>query len=579
MTRHRIVRPLKNHGAETGAIRKNWKGKISIALVYPNRYAVGLPNLGFQTVYGLCNSMEMVVCERMFLPDTHDTPPVSIESSRPLAQFDIVAFSISFENDYLNVPVLLKTAGIPLRSSERGDRWPMVIAGGAACIINPEPIAHFIDCFLIGEAEILLPPFMSHISSGCTRDELLDQLARHLPGAYIPAFYEDRYTPEGNFEGLFPLKNAPQKVPRVFAPEIDRFQTQSMVIAPQSPFGNSHLIEVSRGCPHGCRFCAAGFIYRPPRFRSLSALEPCIHAGADVSDRIGLVGAAVSDLPDLERLCEQARQAGVQISFSSLRADALTPGIVAALAASRVKTATIAPDAGSDRMRRVINKGITESHILEAAAALVSAGIPNLKLYFMIGLPTETSADIDAIVILCRKIKEVFLERSRKTGHIGSITVSVNAFIPKPFTPFQWAAMDRKDVLKRKLATVLHGLKSEPNMRVEANNFREAAISAVLSRGDRKISELLEKTLKSGGNWGRTFRETPQFRLSSYIYQEKPMDAPLPWDHIVTGISKNFLENEYKKALHGNTSPPCSMNSGCRLCGVCTQSPSPLTTS
>ncbi len=569
MPRHKAVRMFRQDNAETGVIRKSWKGKISIALIYPNRYAVGLPNLGFQTVYSLFNSMESVVCERVFLPDTDDARPLSLESSKPLTQFDIIAFSISFENDYLNVPILLNAAGIPPRSSERDDAMPLVIAGGVACIINPEPIAHFIDCFLIGEAEMLLFPFISHIDSGFTRDELLCQLASHVPGAYIPAFYEDRYTPESGFTGLFPLKDVPEKISRVFVPQIDLFQTQSTVIASQSSFGNSHLVEVSRGCPHGCRFCSAGFVYRPPRFRSLSVLESCIHNGIQRSDRIGLVGAAVSDLPDLDRLCKHAQKVGAHLSFSSLRADALTPSLIASLAASGVKTATIAPDAGSERMRQVINKGITELQIREAATALVSAGIPNLKLYFMIGLPTETPEDVDAIVILCRKIKDGFLESSRAIGHIGSITVSINAFIPKPFTPFQWAAMDRKDVLKKKFETVLRGLKSVPNMRVEVNNFKESIISAMLSKGDRRFSALLMRAAKNRGNWRKTLREMPQLPLSSCIYRERCVEEPLPWDHIDNGIDKTFLQKEYDRALNGKKSPPCSMASGCQICGVC----------
>jgi radical SAM superfamily enzyme YgiQ (UPF0313 family) len=555
--------------SETGVIRKNWKGKTSIVLVFPNHYAVGLPNLGFQAVYRLLNGMDSVVCERAFLPESPGTV-VSVESNSNLENFDIIAFSISFENDYLNLLTILQNVGIPLLSSNRHDSHPLVIAGGVACFINPEPIAHFIDCFLIGEAELMLPRFIDCVESSSNRSTLLTELAHNVPGAYVPAFYEDRYSSEGILESLTPVGKSPalRKITRVYVPHLDDIPTHSAVITPHSSFGDMYLIEVSRGCPHGCRFCSAGFVYRPPRFRPLPLLQECIRKGAEMSSRIGLVGAAVSDIPGLGFLCDQAREIGVQLSFSSLRADALTPDLVASMAQSRVKTATIAPDAGSERMRRVINKGITESQILNATTALVAAGIPNLKLYFMVGLPTETIEDVEAIVTLCRKVKDAFLESSRVLGHIGEMTISVNAFIPKPATPFQWAAMDAMPLLKKKLEMIFRGLKHVPNVRVEANSFKEAAIQAFLSRGDRRASDMLIMAVHNKGDWGKTFKETPRFSLAFYNQRQRSLNEVLPWDHIDNGVQKDFLEKEYLKAMEGKMSPPCPM-SGCRLCGAC----------
>lgn len=559
--------PIRHSDHETGVIRKIWKGKISVALVFPNHYAVGLPNLGFQTVYELLNRMESVVCERIFLPESAG-PPVSLESKTRLDRFDIVAFSISFENDYPNLPGLLDAAGIPLLSSRRTDAHPLVIAGGVACFINPEPIAHFIDCFLLGEAECLLPPFIDCIRAYSDRADLLAALARQVPGAYIPALYLDHYRPDGTFEALVPFQDAPPSISRAYVPILADASTQSVILTPNASFGGTYLIEIGRGCPHGCRFCSAGFVYRPPRFRPKDLLEACIRKGAEISKKIGLVSAAVSDHPDLGALCEVAQSIGVQLSFSSLRADSLTPDLLTSLPTSRIKTATIAPDAGSERMRRVINKGMTESHILDAASALVTSGIPNLKLYFMVGLPTETPEDVEAIVALCLKIKACFLESSKLQGRIGEMIVSVNPFIPKPATPFQWAAMETVPTLKKKLASIRQGLNRIPNIRAETSSVREAVIQALLSRGDRRLSELLIRVFKNRGDWQKTFKTSPDFSVSSYIHRERSPDEALPWDFIDNGVRKSFLFNEYRRAMQGKTSPPCPMHD-CRLCGAC----------
>lgn len=567
VSRRKSERCYQHIESETGVIRKNWLGRISIALVYPNQYAVGLPNLGFQTVYRLLNSFESVVCERVFLPETPGAA-FSIESGRSLTSFDIIAFSVSFELDYIHLLTILNDSGIPLLSSQRQDFHPLVIAGGVACFINPEPVARFIDCFFLGEAELLLHQFISCVESCADRKNLLHELALKVQGAYVPSFYDDHYTNEGHFKTLSSVKAYPEKILRIHVPDLNEAPTYSSVITPHSTFANIFLVEVGRGCTHGCRFCSAGFVYRPPRFRSLSSLEKCVQKGAVYSKKIGLVGAAVSDLPDIGRLCEEAQGKGLQFSFSSLRADALTPELISALSASSVRTATIAPDAGSERMRRVINKGMTESQILDSAASLIEAGIPNLKLYFMIGLPTETMEDIEAIVVLCKKIKSVFLEKSRIQGHIGEITISINAFIPKPFTPFQWAGMEKMPLLKKKLALIIKEMKRVPNVSVESNNFREAVVSALLSRGDRRVSGFLIRAVHNNGNLVKTLKDMPEFPVSYYVHRERPVDELLPWDHIDNGINKKFLVNEYLKALEGKMSQPCPMKE-CRACGAC----------
>ena len=560
----------KSIESEIGTIRKQWRGKISVVLVYPNRYHVGMSNLGFQTVYRLLNSFDHVVCERAFLPEDSESEtqrPTTVESDRPITDADVVAFSISFENDYPYLLDILHRAGIPLKSGDRPSGYPLVIAGGVACLLNPEPLAAFIDCFLIGEAEEILPRFIELFEPRQDKKTVLKHLACNLPGTYVPAFYRPQYHDDGTLSAFEPLEDVPPQIKRVYVKDVSRTSTCSAVLTPHTTFDRSFLIEVGRGCPHGCRFCSAGFIYRPPRFRPIAQLAQTINQGARVTDRIGLVGAAVSDLPGIEELCGQFQDKGIRISFSSLRADRLTPGLLAALRQSRVKTATIAPEVGTDRLRRVINKGLTEQDILTAASTLVANGIPNLKLYFMIGLPTETMSDVDAIIQLVKKIKHQFLASSRARKKIGQITVSLNCFVPKPFTPFQWAAMDEIGVLKTKIKKIKNELKKVANLRINSDVPRWAYIQALFSRGDRKVADILSLAHANRGNWAQTLKTVP-INSDFYVYRQRSTAERLPWDFIDHGIQKSFLRREYQRAVEGLTTPDCRVDT-CRVCGAC----------
>ncbi len=556
--------------SEFGIIRKGWPGRLKVALVYPNRYHVGMSSLGFQTVYHLLNTIEDVVCERSFLPEDkgpQSAPPTSIESGRPISDFDVIAFSISYENDYPNLLAILEKAGIPLRSNDRGSPHPLVMAGGVACFSNPEAISQFIDCFLIGEAEAILPRFFDAFDPHADRKSCLKTLAGSIPGIYVPEFYHALYDSEGCFQGLEPVDDVPAKIERVFVKDLSQFSTCTSILTPHTTFDSTFLIEVARGCPHGCRFCSAGFIYRPPRFRPVALLAKNIRQGLSLTSRIGLLGAAVSDHPGIRELCETVLHEDIRISFSSLRADALSPELIATLRQSKVKTATIAPDAGSQRMRDVINKGITEEQILNASEMLVKSGIPNLKLYFMIGLPTETPDDVEAIVVLCKQIKHRFLKSSRIRKRIGEITVSLNCFVPKPFTPFQWVAMDDMQTLKKKIRKIKDGLKRVANVRVHADVPRWAYIQAMFSRGDRKVAQILTRAHDNQGNWTKTLKTSP-LNPDYYVLRERSLNERLPWEFIDHGIDKQFLIREYQRALKGLPSLPCPMQD-CTLCGVC----------
>ncbi len=554
-------------------------GDIRVILLYPNTYRVGMGNLGFQTVYRLINGIDGVHCERTFPQETmmRSAGPISspirtIESGSRLKHADILAFSISFESDYPHLIPILISAGIPLAAQDRDADVPLVMAGGVAPLLNPEPIAAFMDLFLLGEAEANLLLFFENfkrIGKSIPRKARLKALAAGVPGCYVPGFYTPFYHEDGTIsEVRVSEEEIPEVVSRPYAADISELPACSSIITDHTPFDAPFLIEVSRGCPHGCRFCSAGYISRPPRFRPLQLICSCMEAGAAHTDRIGLVGAAISDLPEIDEICRHAREQEISLAFSSLRADALTPALKSALSGSRIKTATIAPDAGSERMRRVINKGIDEDHILKAAETLISIDILNLKLYFMIGLPTETDEDVSAIVTLCGKIKERFLAASRPRGRMGRISVSLNPFVPKPVTPFQWAAMPDPKTLKSRIQKVREGLKGMANVDLSAEQPRNARIQALLSRGDRRVKELLIHLHQNSGNWPKTLKEFPFF-MDFFVHRERGADEIFPWEIIDHGVKRSFLRREYMQAIEEKTSPPCSMEADCIRCGVC----------
>ncbi|MCB2148557.1 MAG: TIGR03960 family B12-binding radical SAM protein [Deltaproteobacteria bacterium] len=567
----------RGHAAtERGVIRKSAAGRIRVALVYPNFYPVGMSNLGFQTVYRLINDIDHVVCERAFLPEQDGGKirrVLTVESQTPIEDFDIIAFSISYENDVPGVLTILETARLPLSAAQRGATLPLVLAGGVFCFLNPEPLARFIDAFLLGEAEALISGFFQVFDPSAEKQESLLALARQVPGLYVPAFYRPRYHEDGTLAEVNLLADVPASVRRMIVPDLSSLPTASTILTPDTTFEDTYLIEVSRGCPHGCRFCSAGYVYRPPRFRPFDLLDRQVDDGCALTDRIGLVGAAVSDLPGIRELCDKDRSREIRFSFSSLRADALDGPLIEALKKSRVKTATIAPDAGSERMRRVINKGITEDHVVAAAETLVAAGIPNLKVYFMIGLPTETPADVAAIVDLVKKIKHRFLRTSRGKGHIGEITVSLSSFVPKPFTPFQWASMDDVKTLKTKIKMVKMGLKKTANVRVHADVPRWAYLQGVIARGDRRVAGILSLAHENQGNWPQTFKASP-VNPHFYVHRERNPDELFPWDFIDHGLDKSYLLKEYRRAIAGRTSAPCPADpTTCSICGVCKERP------
>lgn len=541
---------------EEGKVAGNWGGSLTVCLVYPNRYSTAMGNLGFQTVYSLINGFPDAICERAFLPDDTEEAEyrrsgsrlLSLESQRPLSEFDIVAFSVSFENDYLNIPRILALSGIPSRAADRPSSFPLLIAGGAALFLNPEPVADFMDLVCVGEAEPLLPALLDMVraSRGGAREAFLLKAAG-MPGFYVPSLYRHSY--EGT--RVTAIENHPGAafpVRRVWDPEPCRTAVSSVLFSPDIEFSDMYLIEVSRGCPRGCRFCAAGFIYHPYRQRSLELLRDEAARGLSLKRRIGLVGAAVSDHPDLGELCRWIVDQGGKVSVSSLRIDALDDGLLDALHASGHKTVALAPEGGSQRLRDLIRKGINEEQILDACDRLIGRDMLNLKLYFIVGLPTETMADLEEMVALIGKIRERVISAARKNRRLGSILLSVNPFVPKPFTPLQWCGMEVLPSLEKKYAFLRRAAGRLSNVKIQLESLREAYLQALLSRGDRRLGALLVRTLETG-SWKRAARELP-LDTDTLVHRNIPLDEMLPWDMIDDGRG-DVLVREFGKAFSG----------------------------
>jgi len=533
--------------------------ELSLALAFPSRYHTAMSNLGFHAVYRLLNSQPGTRCERVFLPDPEDleeyprtaTPLFSLETQRPVRSFDALAFSISYENDYLHLLKILALARIPLRRQERQEKDPLIIAGGATVVMNPEPLTDFVDLFFVGEAEGGIGPLTASLrkwrEAGTKKERLLEELAR-LEGVYVPQFYEATYRPDGLLESFGPRGDFSPRVKRVWLPQLDDSLTLSAVTTPHTELSGMLLAELSRGCRRGCRFCAGSFTSFPHRAREGALLAEAVLQRAAPGGKVGLVGAALSDYPDLLPLVKKILESGKIPSFSSLRVDALTPELAKLVAASGQKTVTLAPEAGSERMRRIVRKGFTEEEILRAAEMLHDEGIRSLRLYFMIGLPAEGPEDVKAIVELAKKMRHALVRRDRGKGGGGRITLSVNSFVPKPGTPFQWHPFEEVRRLQEKIKGIRNGLKQERGIEVSADVPKWAYLQTLLSRGDRRVGRLLLTAHQLGGNWPQVFRAVdlnPDF----YVYRPRTFEEVLPWAFIDHGIKKEFLWKEYQEAL------------------------------
>jgi len=551
---------------EVGFIRKPHGGKLRVALAFPNTYFVGMSNLGFQTVYRLFNELEDVVCERVCLPPKQElqaqlasgTPLRTIESETPVRDFDVLAFSVSFEWDYTNVVSMLRLAGIPVRAESRTRHDPLIVIGGAVTFVNPEPLAPFADVIAAGEGEMLVPSLMTAFHEATDRNDLLHRLVQER-GFYVPSFYDVRYNADGRIDAFVPRPGtgAPATVKKAAVKSTDHLDPPSTrIFTPDTEFGSRFLIEVVRGCANLCRFCWAGYNYLPVRAFPADRILDLARQARPYASRAGLVSIALCDHPEIERILSGLIDMGYSISPASLRLDDLTESIVGMLHLSGERSITIAPETGSDRLRRVINKTVTNAEILEKADLIFRSGMENLKLYFMIGLPTETEDDLQAIRDLTGELRDIMLTHAKGRGRIGRIVASVNPLIPKPGTAYQWLPMEDPAITDRKGKRLRSLVADLDNVYFNIKSERHSYYQALLSLGDRRVAPAIEAAERNGGNWRAAVAETG-VDADFYIFRDRSGDVTLPWDIIDGGMKASFFRAEFDKGLREEwTLPP-----------------------
>jgi radical SAM family uncharacterized protein len=586
---YEVTRPARYTGGEWNAVIKDWdKTALKFALVYPDIYEVGMSNMALPIIYEILNSQTDVLAERVFAPwvdmeaalRAAGKPLLSLETKRPLKDFDFVGFSLDYELTYTNVLNILDLGGIPVLVKDRTEAHPIVIAGGSCCL-NPEPMADFIDFFVIGDCEEtlgeLLDAFREWKKHKTSRTELLKNAAK-IPGVYVPSFYQAEYGPDGLFKSITPTEaEAKPIIQRRFVAKLPPPVTRPVV-----PFievvHDRGAVEIQRGCTRGCRFCQAGILYRPPRQRPQGEIIKAV--GELISncgyDEVSLVSLSTSDYPKIEELVASlARQyKNLALSLPSLRLDSFSLKLLESLPARRKTGLTFAPEAGSERLRRVINKGTTKERILETTAAAFARGWRSLKLYFMLGLPTETMEDIEAIVELVAKIRAA---GKGTKGGMPQVRISLSTFIPKPHTPFQWVAQDSAEQLNAKHEVLKAGLRRKGS-RLSWRDPEVSLLEAALSRGDRRLGKVIYDAWRSGSsfdawderfnyrNWLDAFTKSglePAF----YAQRERSLEENLPWAHIDPGVTTAFLKKEYQRALKGKETPDCRYQN-CNVCGL-----------
>ncbi len=516
---------------ERGTVRQNQNAFVKIALVYPNQYHTGMASVGFQTVYRLLNDYPEIRCERAFLhAPPFDQEIRTVESEASLSCFDLVGFSFSFELDLFNIIQILMKASIQLLAKNRVERDPLIMVGGVITSLNPAPLLPFVDGLVVGEAEDTIPQICQILHTmkrqRGRRKEKLEALSE-IKGVFIP--------------------NINKTVKKQILPSLENCPTYTPIVTQKSHFGNMFVIEVGRGCSRGCLFCAAKKVYHPYRFRSMESIVETVARYNPGTHRIGLGGAALSDYPDLEPLCEVLVDTGYEISLASIRADRITSYLVNILERGKVKSFTIAPEAGSERLRRSIGKGMDDDTLRNVVTLLKDISLDVLKLYFLIGLPEENDNDVKSIVSLVRELSDLFFSKNRKR----KIRLSVNAFIPKPFTEFQWHPMANESMLREKRKMIEQEFRKEKNVILSPKSARNEILQGVLSLGDDEVGLAIRDSIVNRVTWKRAVKNRG-IDVQSLVHQKRSLHTHLPWDFIQDTIPKKILWERYQKGVRAN---------------------------
>ena len=586
---HKVQKPARYTGGEWNSIVKDWgKTPVKIALSYPDVYEIGMSNMALPILYDLLNAQPDILAERVFPPwvdmakemKANDIPLFSLETKHPLKEFDIIGFSLGHELTYTNVLEMLALSRIPVLAAERDDAHPLLIAGGT-CVLNPEPMADFFDFFVIGDGEEvtleLLQVFRAWKAQKTTKKQLLQQVAT-IDGIYVPSLYKVEYHPDGCLESFTPT--APEAKPIIQRRIVNRLPPP--VTKPLVPYievvHDRGAVEIQRGCTRGCRFCQAGIIYRPIRERPQDEIEKAVEEILNNCgyDEVSLVSLSSGDYPNINQLVSKLsrRFDNLALSLPSLHISSFSLELMKALSPRKKMGLTFAPEAGSERMRRVINKHLTEQQILETFGEVFQKGWLSIKLYFMVGLPTETKEDVEAIVQLVDKIRS--LSKSN-TGKTPQIRINASTFVPKAHTPFQWVTQDNEEELAAKHNILISGLQHR-GTRLSWGNPKVSLLEAALSRGDRRLGKVINHAWQMGAVfdaweehfkyelWQKAFEEAG-LDIKFYAQRERSQDELLPWAHIDAGVSPEFLKAEYTKALKAEATPDCR-DGACNACGL-----------